>query len=158
MRRLAFLAAASLGLGVAVIVDQPAAFAACDRGSCPCRDASFWGDSVDDSKCPSDKFCAQVVAERYGKDHVYVCEPRKPKGWGCTRDRQCKCGMCRNGKCFEKGPNDYDKWCRRDGKACGQCREDCRKQCRERTGSDRVCRKGATRQLTNGRYSSVYCD
>ena len=102
MRRLAFLAAASLGLGVAVIADQPAAFARCDQGNCPCIDESFWGDSVDDSKCPGDKFCAQKVPE-HGDKHVYVCEPRKLEGWGCTRDRQCKCGMCRNGKCFEKG-------------------------------------------------------
>ena len=98
MRRLAFLAAASLGLGVAVFVDQPAAFAKCDRGSCPCRDKSMWGDSVDHGKCRADQFCAQKVPE-YGSDHVYVCRPEKPAGWGCTEDRQCKSRKCTNKKC-----------------------------------------------------------
>ena len=106
MRRLALIAAASLGLGVAVIVDQPAAFARCDRGSCPCIDESFWGDSVDDNKCSSNQFCAQVVAEKYGKDHVYVCQPGKPAGWGCNRDRQCKSRKCSSndgmGHCTKK--------------------------------------------------------
>ena len=53
MRRLAFLAAASLGLGVAVIVDQPAAFARCDQGPCPCRYTGIV-DSVRDDKCRCD--------------------------------------------------------------------------------------------------------
>ena len=88
------IAAASLGLGIAVIVDQPAAFARCDRGSCPCRDIGTWKDKVDDGKCSRDKFCAQVVAAKWGTDHVYVCEPRKPAGWGCNRDRQCKSSYC----------------------------------------------------------------
>ena len=104
MRRLAFLAAASLGLGVAVIVDQPAAFARCDRGSCPCRDKKW--DSVDDNKCPSDKFCARTVRERYGKASVFVCEPLKLDGWGCNRDRQCKSRKCSSydgmGHCTKK--------------------------------------------------------
>ncbi len=102
MRRLAFLAAASLGLGVAVIVDQPAAFALiiCDRGRCPCMDAPmFKRPRVDDEKCPRNKFCAKVVPEKYGTDRVYVCEPRKPDGWGCNRDRQCKSNKCSAGLC-----------------------------------------------------------
>ena len=96
MRRLAFLAAASLGLGVAVFVDQPAAFARCDRGSCPCRDIGTFMDTVDHGKCSRDKFCAQKVPE-HGSDHVYVCRPRKPKGWGCTQARQCKSNYCKGG-------------------------------------------------------------
>ena len=64
MRRLALLAAASLGLGVAVIVDQPAAFARCDQGNCPCIDESFWGDDVDHGKCRANQFCAQKVPEK----------------------------------------------------------------------------------------------
>ncbi len=90
------IAAASLGLGIAVIVDQPAAFARCDHGTCPCRDESWTGDSVNHNKCRADQFCAQKVPER-GSDHVYVCRPAKPAGWGCTDDRQCK-----SRKCFTK--------------------------------------------------------
>ena len=71
MRRLAFLAAASLGLGVAVIVDQPAAFAKCDRGSCPCRKTyPLHSDKINDSACSYNQFCARTVTEKYGTDHV----------------------------------------------------------------------------------------
>tara|TARA_B100000579_G_scaffold294547_1_gene244790 strand:+ start:165 stop:506 length:342 start_codon:yes stop_codon:yes gene_type:complete len=96
MRRLAFLAAASLGLGVAFIADQPAAFARCDLGKCECRDKGLFKDTVDHGKCRADQFCAQKVPE-YGSDHVYVCRPRKPKGWGCTQNRQCKSNYCKGG-------------------------------------------------------------
>ena len=100
MRPLAFLAAASLGLGVAVIVDQPAAFARCDKGGnpagCPCRDKGTFKDKVDHSKCPNDQFCAQKVPET-GDKHVYVCRPRKPNGWGCTGDNECKSQYCKGG-------------------------------------------------------------
>ena len=99
-KRLFSIAAASLGLGIAVIVDQPAAFARCDRGTCPCRDESWTGDSVNHNKCRADQFCAQKITEKYGSDHVYQCQPAKPGGWGCTDDRQCK-----SRKCFTRSVN-----------------------------------------------------
>ena len=151
MRRLAFLAAASLGLGVALIVDQPAAFARCDRGSCPCRDKSIWGDSVDDSKCPGDKFCAQVVAAKWGTDHVYVCEPRKLKGWGCTRDRQCKCGTCQNGKCSGVSRRKGNYYCKLDKKPCGRCLDACETECKKRTGCRNYCNIVPTKSFPQGK-------
>ena len=155
------IAAASLGLGIAVIVDQPAAFARCDHGNCQCRTEKWSGDKVNHDKCRDDQFCAQKVPE-HGSKHVYQCRPRKPKGWGCTEDRQCKCNKCRNGKCYERAKDDYDYWCRRDGKSCGvECRNtisDCRKECRRRTGDGTVCYKIPTRRMTNGKYTSVACD
>ena len=127
------IAAASLGLGIAVIVDQPAAFARCDHGTCPCRDESWTGDSVNHNKCRADQFCAQKVPE-HGDKHVYVCRPEKPAGWGCTEDRQCKSRSCKNKKCT------YTAWCR-DFNAPGQdsitegSAQSMRDQCCKKTGS-----------------------
>ena len=157
MRRLGFLAAASLGLGVAVIVDQPASFAHCSDAECTraCKklnweSANNWvrkyntrgglGSSGKDSHgTDHPKFCERVCKFRHG--HPQDKYNRENKKSNCD---QYLANKEKNKRCRRSCDNptkEYYQMSDKEKKQWVACNDECDKKfpLPERYGEERDC-------------------
>ena len=135
MRRLAFFAAASLGLGVAFIVDRPAAFAHCSDAECE-KVCKTWDQKANNWKkkfnvdgrvalksmgLSTDQpgFCKSVCVNRYG--HPQDKYNRENEKRNCDK-------YLANIRCQDSCDNPNKKYNKMSDEEKKQWR-DCRKQC-----------------------------